>query len=59
MFFYAERFCKVFVFNKKNVKLVPGETFNIKITTINDYKISNNIINLDNKNNFAGGDMVD
>lgn len=51
--------CKVFVFNKKNVKLVPGETFNIKITTINDYKIANNIINLDNKNNFAGGDMVD
>ncbi len=51
--------CKVFVFNKKNVKLVLGETSNIKITTINDYKIANSIMNLDRKNDFAGGDMVD
>ncbi len=36
--------CKVFAFRNKKVKLVRGDTFNIKITTTSDYKIANAIL---------------
>lgn len=36
--------CKICVMNGKNVKLVNGDTLNIKITTINDYTIAQAIL---------------
>ncbi len=42
--------CKIFVFRNKPVKLVTGDTFNIKITTVSDYKIAEAIL---------GGNMSD
>ncbi len=36
--------CKIFVFRNKPVKLVKGDTFNIKITTVSDYKIAQAIV---------------
>ncbi len=36
--------CKIFVFRNKPVKLVAGDTFNIKITTVSDYKIAEAIL---------------
>lgn len=42
--------CRIFVFRNKPVKLVKGDTFNIKITNQSDYKIAKAII---------GGDMSD
>lgn len=36
--------CKVFVYRNEPVKLVQGDTFNIKITTVSDYKIANAIL---------------
>lgn len=42
--------CKIFVFRNKPVKLVVGDTFNIKITTVPDYKIAEAIL---------GGNMSD
>ena len=36
--------CKIFVFRNKPVKLVKGDTFNIKITTVSDYKIAQAIL---------------
>lgn len=42
--------CSVFVRHNKPVKLVPGASFNIKITTVSDYKIAHSII---------GGDVID
>lgn len=42
--------CKIFVFRNKPVKLVAGDTFNIKITTVSDYKIAEAIV---------GGNMSD
>ncbi len=42
--------CKIFVVRNKPVKLVAGDTFNIKITTVSDYKIAEAIL---------GGNMSD
>ncbi len=42
--------CKVFVFRNRPVKFVAGDTFNIKITTVSDYKIAEAIV---------GGNMSD
>ena len=36
--------CTIFSFRNKPVKMVKGDTFNIKITTISDYKIAEAII---------------
>ncbi len=36
--------CKIFSFRNKPVKLVKGDAFNIKITTVSDYKIAEAII---------------
>lgn len=36
--------CKIFIFRNKPVKLVKGDTFNIKITTVSDYKIAQAIL---------------
>lgn len=36
--------CKIFVLKNKPVKIVMGETFNIKITTVFDLKIANAIV---------------
>lgn len=36
--------CKMFLLKKKNVKIVNGETYNIKITNIHDLKIANAIL---------------
>ncbi len=36
--------CKIFVLAKEEVKLVTGELYNIKITTLYDLKIANSII---------------
>lgn len=36
--------CKIFTLHGKNVKLVQGEVYNIKITTVSDYKISQSIL---------------
>lgn len=36
--------CKIFVLKKEKVKVVMGETFNIKITTVFDLKIANAIV---------------
>lgn len=42
--------CKIFTFRNQPVKLVKGDTFNIKITTVSDYKIAEAIV---------GGNMSD
>lgn len=36
--------CKIFIFRNRPVKLVKGDTFNIKITTVSDYKIAEAIL---------------
>lgn len=36
--------CKIFTIKKKKVKIVQGETYNIKITDIHDLKIANAIL---------------
>lgn len=36
--------CKIFVMKKKEVRIVEGETFNIKITNMSDLKIANAIL---------------
>lgn len=36
--------CKIFTFRNKPVKMVQGDAFNIKITTVSDYKIAEVII---------------
>ena len=36
--------CRIFIFRNKPVKLVKGDTFNIKITTVSDYKIAQAIL---------------
>ncbi len=36
--------CKIFTFRNKPVKMVQGDAFNIKITTVSDYKIAEAII---------------
>ena len=36
--------CKIYILKNKTVKLVPGEVFNIKITTMHDLKIANAIL---------------
>lgn len=36
--------CKIFVLKNKDVKIVPGETFNIKITTVFDLKLADAIL---------------
>ena len=36
--------CKIFILKNKPVKIVMGETFNIKITTVFDLKIANAIV---------------
>lgn len=36
--------CKIFTINDKKVKLVEGEVYNIKITTVSDYKIAQSIL---------------
>ncbi len=36
--------CKIFTFRNKPVKLVEGDAFNIKITTVSDYKIASAIL---------------
>ena len=36
--------CKIFIFRNKPVKLVKGDTLNIKITTVSDYKIAQAIL---------------
>ncbi len=36
--------CKIFSIKKKKVKIVKGETYNIKITDIHDLKIANAIL---------------
>ena len=36
--------CKIFVFKNQPVKFVKGSNFNIKITTVNDYKIAEAIL---------------
>lgn len=36
--------CKMFSLKKKNVKIVNGETYNLKITNIHDLKIANAIL---------------
>lgn len=41
--------CKMFVLNKKNVKIVKGEQFNMKITTKYDLKLANMLLET-NKN---------
>ena len=42
--------CKIFLFRNQPIKLVPGDTFNIKITTLSDYKIASAIV---------GGNLID
>ena len=42
--------CKIFTINGDKVKLINGETFNIKITTASDYKIAQAIL---------GGKIID
>lgn len=42
--------CRIFTFRNKPVKLVVGSTFNIKVTTVSDYKIAEAIL---------GGSMSD
>ena len=42
--------CRIFVMREKPVKLVRGDTFNIKITDVSNYKIASAIL---------GGDMLD
>ena len=42
--------CKIFLFKNQPIKLVPGDTFNIKITTLSDYKIASAIV---------GGNLID
>lgn len=41
--------CKICVMNGKKVKLVNGDTLNIKITTINDYTIAQAILSQEGK----------
>lgn len=41
--------CKIYILKNKTVKLVPGEVFNIKITTMHDLKTANAIIMERNK----------
>lgn len=41
--------CKMFVIKKGKVKIVMGETFNVKVTTMHDYKICNAILMERNK----------
>ena len=36
--------CKAFVIKGEEVKLVEGEVYNIKITTLHDLKLSNAIL---------------
>ena len=36
--------CKMFLLKNKNVKIIKGETYNIKITNIHDLKIANAIL---------------
>lgn len=36
--------CKIFTFRNKPVKMIQGDAFNIKITTVSDYKIAEAII---------------
>lgn len=36
--------CKIFVMKGSKVKIVPGEVYNIKITTLHDLKLSNAIL---------------
>ena len=36
--------CKMFIMKKNNVKMVMGEDFNIKITTMHDLKVANAIL---------------
>ncbi len=42
--------CKIFLFRHEPIKLVNGDTFNIKITTPSDYKIASAIV---------GGNLID
>ena len=39
--------CKIFTFRNQPIKLVKGDTFNIKITTVSDYKIAKAIVGED------------
>ena len=41
--------CKIFVMKGKKVKIVPGETFNLKITTVFDLKLANAILTVTKK----------
>lgn len=41
--------CKVFVYRNEPVQLVKGDTSNVKITTVSDYKIANAILGEDAK----------
>ena len=41
--------CKIFVIKKGKVKIVMGEVFNVKVTTMHDYKICNAILMERNK----------
>ena len=41
--------CKIFVMKKGKVKIVMGEVFNVKVTTMHDYKICNAILMERNK----------
>ncbi len=36
--------CKIFIFRNKPVKLIQGDAFNIKVTTVSDYKIADVIL---------------
>ena len=36
--------CKIFVLKGKPVKMIEGETFNIKITTVFDLKLADSIV---------------
>ena len=40
--------CKIFVLKNKPVKIVMGETFNIKITTVFDLKLASAIVTVRN-----------
>ncbi|MGN1043393.1 MAG: 2-C-methyl-D-erythritol 4-phosphate cytidylyltransferase [Acutalibacteraceae bacterium] len=42
--------CKIFLFRNEPIKLIKGDTFNIKITTPGDYKIASAIV---------GGNLID
>ena len=42
--------CKIFVMKNKNVKIVKGEEFNIKITRPFDMKLSNAILSVGKEN---------